>query len=193
MTCIKVLDAMTARDTYRTATCTFPLCGSSENHCQCTRSTRGEAHHKFMFMNNPTMGALVEILKHKNDPFYNYPNLKEEEIFILSIGTGHHSKNISKNSSKWGKLKWIKPSIDIMMWGNNQAIDYQAKEGMSFPDNSSINYLRIDVNIEDERFADMANSDGETIEYLQSRVKSDYLNNATLQNELSKFIQDTGL
>ncbi len=146
-----------------------------------------------VFMNNPTMGALVEVLKHKKDPFYNYPNLKEEDIFILSIGTGHHSKNISENSSNWGKLKWIKPSIDIMMWGNNQAVDYQVKEGMNFPNNSSINYLRIDVNIEDERFADMANSDSETLEYLQSRVKSDYLNNATLQNELSKFIQDAGL
>lgn len=146
-----------------------------------------------VFMNNPTMGALVEILKHKNDSFYNYPNLKEEEIFILSIGTGHHSTNISANSINWGKLNWIKPSIDIMMWGNNQSVDYQTKEGMNFPNTSTVNYLRIDVNIEDQRFADMADSDGKTLEYLQSRVRSDYLNNATLQNELSKFIQDAGL
>lgn len=146
-----------------------------------------------VFMNNPTMGALVEILKHKNDPFYNHPNLKDEEIFILSIGTGHHSKNISDNSVKWGKLKWIKPSIEIMMRGNNQAVDYQAKEGLNFRNNSSINYLRIDIDIEDERFADMANSDNETLQYLQNRVESDYLNNATLQNDLSQFIHDAGL
>lgn len=146
-----------------------------------------------IFMNNPSMGALVEILKHKTDKFYNYPNLKEEEIFILSIGTGHHSKDISDNSAKWGKLKWIKPSIDIMMWGNNQAVDYQAKEVLNFPNGKKINYLRLDVNIEDERFTDMANSDSETLEYLQNRVKTDYLNNASLQNELSQFIQDAGL
>lgn len=146
-----------------------------------------------VFMNNPAMGALVEILKHKKDVFYNYPNLKEEDIFILSIGTGHYSKDISYKSANWGKMKWIKPSIDIMMWGNNQAVDYQVNEGLKFPVTGNTNYLRLDVNIEDERFADMANSDEETLEYLQERVKVDYLNNATLQNELSKFIQDAQL
>ncbi len=146
-----------------------------------------------VYMNNPSMGALVEILKHREDDFYNYPHLKNEDIFLLSIGTGDYTNDISHQSANWGKLEWIKPTIDIMMLGNNQAVDYQMKEALSFSTTGRINYLRINVNIEEEKFADMANSDTQTLEYLQERVKKDYLNNATLQNELSKFIHDAGL
>jgi len=143
-----------------------------------------------VFMNNPSMGALVEILKHKGDEYYNLKDLKDEEIFILSIGTGHYSKDISQKSMKWGKLKWIQPIVDIMMWGNNQAVDYQIKEGLNFEDGTKINYLRIDINIDDKRFSDMANSDQATLDYLQQKVKDEYLFNPSLQEDLTVFLQN---
>jgi len=146
-----------------------------------------------VFMNNPTMGALVEILKYRAHPFYNHPNLIEEDIFVLSIGTGHFSREISGRSENWGKFRWIKPSIDIMMWGNGQAVDYHVREGLSFPSSKKLNYLRIDVNLPDEKFADMANSDDATLDYLQNRVVVDYLQNPTVQNDLSRFIVDAKL
>ncbi|PTM03426.1 MAG: hypothetical protein DA405_10445 [Bacteroidetes bacterium] len=145
-----------------------------------------------VFINNPAMGALVEVIKHKSDLFYNYPDLKDEEIFVLSIGTGIYSNDISMNSNRWGKLKWIKPTIDIMMRGNSQAVDYQATEGLNFNKNVK-NYLRINVDIEEKKFADMANSDNETLKYLESRVIKDYINNSGLQDQVGQFIQDAGI
>jgi uncharacterized protein len=143
-----------------------------------------------VFMNNPAMGALVEILKYRKDEFYNYPDLKESDIFVLSIGTGHFSRDISNQSAGWGKLKWIKPSIDIMMWGNNQAVSYQAGEWLG---SGKINHLRLNVDILDKRFADMANSGQDTIDYLKGRVDADYLNNASLQDKLGRFLEKAGI
>jgi uncharacterized protein len=143
-----------------------------------------------VFMNNPAMGALVEILKYREDEFYNFPDLKESDIFVLSIGTGHFSRDISGRSGNWGKLKWIKPSIDIMMWGNNQAVSYQAGEWL---DSGKTNHLRLNVDILESRFADMANSGKETIDYLAERVYTDYMNNATLQEKLGRFLEEAGI
>jgi len=46
-----------------------------------------------VFMNNPALGALVEIIKYREDRFFNRSDLVDRDIFVLSIGTGHYSNN----------------------------------------------------------------------------------------------------
>ncbi len=78
-----------------------------------------------VFANNPAMCALVESTKLTPKP-------QLDEIFVLSLGTGHDVKNEEKltfNKIKdWGMGSWVKPLIDILMTANSQTVHYQLKK-----------------------------------------------------------------
>lgn len=143
-----------------------------------------------VFINNPSLGALLEVFKNKSY-YHDKGNLKNEDIFVLSIGTGEYTKDLSKVAPKFGKMKWIKPLIDIMMRGNSLANDYNMNGGFS-EDRSKLNYLRINVSINEE-FKDMANSTPEALSYYQKVVKKDFINNAQMQMDVNTFIGDAQL
>jgi patatin-like phospholipase/acyl hydrolase len=138
-----------------------------------------------VFINNPSMGALAEVSKYSeyyglttNDTQFDFNNL-----MILSLSTGHYTGSINKNDAlNWGKLKWIKPVIDIFMYGVNQATDYEVSELLP-----KANYLRININIDIEKYAVMTNSSKECSNYLMKEVDSQVFQNATLMNELKLF------
>jgi hypothetical protein len=143
-----------------------------------------------MYINNPTMAALVEIFQYHAD--YGFESLEEEEVYVLSIGTGTFGKDISKDAHHWGKRGWISPLIEIMMLGNSQMVDYQAKEVLKYAESDNLHYLRINVNIGEEKYADMALSTTDAINYWSSLFTNGYLENLTKKEELNQFLSYIG-
>lgn len=142
-----------------------------------------------VYMNNPTVGAIVEVSKFHADPIYNRPDLKFEDICVLSLGTGHYSADLAqKKVEGGGALNWVKPISDIMMQGVNQATSYEAEELLE-----DGQYLRLSINIYDEKRADMADSSDETRDYLIAETKNQVLNNSVLMKQLDDFIKTAQL
>lgn len=142
-----------------------------------------------VYMNNPAVGALVEISKYHNTPPYNRPELEWNDICMLSIGTGHYTRDVTALDVKtWGQLDWVVPISDIMMHGVNQTTDYEARELLD-----KGNYMRLTIDIKDATKADMADSSDETRNYLISEVQQQLLGNATLMAELDTFIRQAEL
>lgn len=149
-----------------------------------------------VFMNNPSMAALIELVKNHAHPYYNRPDLKADEVFLLSLGTGHRMNDISDKADGWGKLKWIEPSIELLMWGGSQAVDYQVKEGLTFTlkgETTRVNYLRLNVRIADERYADMALSVPAAFAHWKERFRADYLEDAMVQDRVAAFVRAAGM
>ncbi len=102
-----------------------------------------------VFVNNPSLSAVAEILKHKIY-YCGYGDIDIDNIYLLSIGTGSTSKSISLSSaSTWGAINWVRPLIDIMMNGVNRATDYKTAQILR-----RNHYLRLDAELE-AKFAQM--------------------------------------
>ncbi len=141
------------------------------------------------FINNPALGAAVEVNKYKHCKPYNLNELQWDEIYVLSLGTGRYKGRITeKPNVSWGKLRWIRRIINIMMYGVNETTDYEMQELIE-----DGNYIRIGVDIEDEQFSDMANSSDESMQYLEQAVNDQILHNATQLEELDDFMKKAGL
>jgi|GEM_PF-5907725 len=83
---------------------------------------------------NPSLAVLAEAWKHK--AYYGYPDLKAEDVVLLSISTG---------SIYGGKRDW---SLDLSESLPDQriAMNYIKTQGLSI-DLSKINYMRVDLNL----------------------------------------------
>jgi patatin-like phospholipase/acyl hydrolase len=139
-----------------------------------------------IFMNNPALGSLIEVVNNSESKFYKKNDkLRLEDIFILSLGTGYTDQIInSHGSKKWGKLKWIQPVIDLTMNGPINVIDSQMMALFDFL-KSKNNYLRININIKKE-FSEMSDSRDEVTEYLIQETSSQILRNDTLKRAQTK-------
>lgn len=74
-----------------------------------------------MFANNPALCAYIEACKF---PFQPAPS----DIMILSLGTGSNGRTYPYGlSSKWGKIGWVIPVIDIYGSVASQTVDHQLK------------------------------------------------------------------
>ena len=74
-----------------------------------------------MFANNPALCAYIEACKF---PFQPSPS----DIMILSLGTGSNGRTYPYgSSSKWGKIGWVIPVIDIYGSAASQTVDHQLK------------------------------------------------------------------
>lgn len=145
-----------------------------------------------VYVNNPALAALTEIRQYYDDPIYNYEEFNDDNLFILSLGTGMYNKDFTKSpTEKWGKLQWARPVIDLMMQASSKLVDNQANGLLKYTE--SENYLRANINIKDEKFSDMSNSDSSVIEYLEEEVNSQLLNSNSFSIELNQFIINAGL
>lgn len=142
-----------------------------------------------IFMNNPAVGAITEVTKYHTDPVYNFEPLNYDEIYLLSLGTGHYTNKIARKKVEgWGKLDWAQPLVDIMMQGVNQVTTYEAEEYLE-----DGNFLRLDINIEDEKYADLSDSSNKTINYLINKTKNDITNNSIVMEKLDRFLGKAGI
>lgn len=85
------------------------------------RSTRRALIDGGVFVNNPSMCAYVEAQE--------LPDAKDQEMLMLSIGTGVATRKIAYEDAKgWGALGWVRPIISIMMDGEADAADYHMSQ-----------------------------------------------------------------
>lgn len=139
-----------------------------------------------IYMNNPAMGALVEVIKYYDEAPYNRTELKLSDVSILSLGTGHYSSEIARKKVEgWGLLDWAANITDVMMQAVNQTTTYQAEELTA-----SGNFLRINPAITNPDFSDMADSSGQAQDYYRSLVNNQVTGNAVLMKQLDAFMEN---
>lgn len=92
-----------------------------------------------VFANNPAMCAYSEAKK----VFGN-----EEEIVLVSIGTGQLTRQITYDESKdWGVLEWARPLLSVVFDGVSATVDYQLKQLLS-DDTNLKNYFRFQTSLD---------------------------------------------
>jgi patatin-like phospholipase/acyl hydrolase len=142
-----------------------------------------------VFMNNPSVGAIIEISKYHADPIYNRPDLQFEDICVLSLGTGHYTAQIAQNKiSNWGELDWAKPISDIMMQAVSQSIVYEAEELLA-----DGQFLDLNMVISDPARAGMADASDDTRNYLIAETQKQITANKQQMDALDLFIQKAEL
>jgi uncharacterized protein len=142
-----------------------------------------------IFVNNPSIAALVEVLMNKDEMIYTQrcKDIKLENIYMLSIGTGSSENIVTDNQGKrWGLYRWARTIVELMMNGSSQAIDTHASELLKK------NYLRATITIPSE-ISDMSDSTESTRKELIKQVYSQRLNNPTWKNEFREFIKAASL
>jgi patatin-like phospholipase/acyl hydrolase len=147
-----------------------------------------------LVMNNPSLGALIEVLGNTSYKHYKIEDnkLKIEDIAVLSLGTGISSKQHKSQSSKnWGRLQWIKDVIDISMGAPVNIVSDQL-EAIFNSRGLRNNYLRINVEI-DEKYAEMDDSRKETLEYYIKETNSKLTNSVSLMDRLKLFLIESGI
>ncbi|MGZ4033482.1 MAG: patatin-like phospholipase family protein [Bacteroidia bacterium] len=117
-----------------------------------------------VFVNNPSLAALSEFSKYFKDyiPAEGQADIDYNNVFVLSLGTGSYTSQISDADSQHkGELFWAQNISDIMMRGVNRSTDYAMKEMMI-----EGNYLRLNISIDTEIHSEMDNCSAETTRYL---------------------------
>ncbi|MEX6688075.1 patatin-like phospholipase family protein [Danxiaibacter flavus] len=123
-----------------------------------------------VFVNNPSMAALVEFSKYHHDYMPSFPDGLEidyKNVFVLSLGTGSYTGKVSDSDTQnKGEIYWAQQISEIMMRGVNRATDYEMEEIME-----EGNYLRLKFAIDTDEHSETTNSSPETMEYLVSATK----------------------
>lgn len=92
-----------------------------------------------VFANNPSMCAYAEAKK----VFGN-----EEEILMVSIGTGELTRPITYDESKkWGLVEWARPLLDVVFDGVSRTVVYQLSQLLGDEENVS-KYFRFQTRLE---------------------------------------------
>jgi patatin-like phospholipase/acyl hydrolase len=72
-----------------------------------------------VFAANPAMCALAEVLRAR----------EAHEVQLVSLGTGQQTKALPwKQVRDWGALEWARPIIDILLDGQSDTVDFQARQ-----------------------------------------------------------------
>ena len=148
-----------------------------------------------VIMNNPSIGALIEVLGNPDYKHYNIGGkaLNLQNIYILSLGTGRASKILNSSKSKnWGRIKWIKPIIDISTTGAPVKIAHQQMATIFNSNGLNNQYLRINIDINQE-YAEMSDSRDSTSEYLLKETNSQIIYNHTMLFKLKMFLKESGI
>lgn len=141
-----------------------------------------------VFVNNPAMAALAEISRYGDKDFYKKKDgtpVQYDEVRLLSLGTGGYDGKITEEEAvSWGQLQWITRITDIMMKGMSRSTDYETNEMMD-----PGKYLRFNITIGEEKYADMADSSEETLDYLIRETERQVTGNPAAQAKLFQFLQ----
>lgn len=132
-----------------------------------------------VYVNNPSLVGISDALKNRYGR-----KVKLKDLKVLSLGTGTHSPNLGvKNTPKWGIIEWAKPITDIMMQSSSKSVDYQVELLVE-------DYLRLQIEIGDEKFSSMSDSSQKTREYLIKQVQDQIFNNKELMSKIDLFVSE---
>ncbi|MBB4081143.1 patatin-like phospholipase/acyl hydrolase [Lewinella aquimaris] len=146
-----------------------------------------------IFMNNPSFGVLSEILANIDSKYYQVDFINGlSQIHLLSIGTGSSTGNLDSQKAKnWGKFQWARPVIDLAMRGPVEVTDQHLQVLFQLHQSSS-NYLRVNVSLEDSK-TDMANSSDAILDYWIQATNSQITQNETARLHIRSFLEDSGV
>jgi patatin-like phospholipase/acyl hydrolase len=137
-----------------------------------------------VYVNNPSMAALVEFSKHHYDYLPSIPadtDIDYNNVFVLSLGTGSYTGKVNDaDTMNKGEIYWAQQISEIMMRGVNRATDYEMCEMMS-----TNNYLRLTIAIDNDVHSEMTNSSSETTQYLVAATNAML---AERDNDINNFI-----
>lgn len=144
-----------------------------------------------VYINNPSLGALSEFSK--NHAEYGYgkaeDDIKYEDVFVVSIGTGSYAGHISADDAKHkGELFWATRISDVMMRGVNKTTDYEMTEMME-----PGNYIRLTIDILEEQYSEMSRADTKAADYLIKQTQAQVLNDTKKMNNLTNLLVKAGL
>jgi uncharacterized protein len=72
-----------------------------------------------VFAANPAMCALAEVLRAR----------QASDVVMVSLGTGEQTRSLPWSRVKdWGTLEWARPVIDILLDGQSDTVDFQARQ-----------------------------------------------------------------
>ena len=128
-----------------------------------------------VYINNPAMAAVAEVLKTRK-------GIKIEDIECLSLGTGNHSESLGIKTESWGIANWAQPITTVMMQASSKSVVYECQQILE-------KYLRIQLEIDDEKRSDMSDSRPETTQYIVDKVNKDIIGNKTTMNNIKKFLK----
>jgi uncharacterized protein len=144
-----------------------------------------------VFVNNPALAALAEVLNHGNDVLYKRDkteDIKIDDIYLMSLGTGLSTQSITRSQGqKWGKVQWAPRLIEIMMQGNSVSVHEQIKVLLK-----KEQYLRLNVHLPDS-LTRMDDSSLNTQQGLNKLFLSGIRNNAIQIAAIEKFINAAGI
>jgi patatin-like phospholipase/acyl hydrolase len=76
-----------------------------------------------VYANNPAMCAYVETKKLQETGQFNR---QIEEVLVVSLGTGQHTRPIHYAAAEdWGLARWAKPILDVVFDGVSDTVDHQ--------------------------------------------------------------------
>ncbi len=132
-----------------------------------------------IFAINPSLCAYSEVKK-------IYPYIDNDNIMMLSLGTGKQTQQYSCDEAKhWGSMEWRYPASNILSSSSSEVAHFNMDKILNGGD-SKDNYLRIDPNIDDKHYSNMDNCDKGYLNYL-----SDFANNniERYRPQLDSFVQ----
>jgi uncharacterized protein len=92
-----------------------------------------------VFAANPAMCALAEVLRVR----------EPHEVLLVSLGTGQQTRPLPwEKVHDWGALEWARPVIDILLDGQSDTVDFQARqvlEGSYWRIQTELNRARDDL------------------------------------------------
>jgi patatin-like phospholipase/acyl hydrolase len=123
-----------------------------------------------VYVNNPAMASLAELSKWGKSGFYKKrdgsTSIEMADVCVVSLGTGSYTGSITQQQAVgWGQLDWVTRITDIMMKGVNQTTHYESNEVLY-----DGQYIRLDMAIGEEKYADMTDSSESTRNYLLTEV-----------------------
>ena len=93
-----------------------------------------------VFANDPAMCAYAEAKKIFE---------KDEEFILVSLGTGKHTRKITKSETEdWGLVQWARPLLSVDFDGVSRAVEYQLKQ-LENSDASFKKYYRFQADLEE--------------------------------------------
>ena len=145
-----------------------------------------------IFMNNPSMGVLSEILVNAQSKYYQVDfSGGLQDVHLLSIGTGSSIGTLDTSKSKqWGKYQWAKPAVDLAMRGPVETTNYHLEIFFQLFQCGE-NYLRLNVLLDDDHI-ELSDSSDTMIEHWISETKSQITANDSAKILIESFLSKAG-
>jgi uncharacterized protein len=128
-----------------------------------------------VYINNPAMAAVAEVLKVRK-------GIKIEDIECLSLGTGSFTESLGIKTESWGIVNWAQPITTVMMQASSKSVVYECQQILE-------KYLRVQLEIDDEKKSDMSDSRPETTQYIVDKVNKDIISNKKVMTNIKNFLK----